>query len=176
MVLFSATLPPYLFKLKTYLQGLTRAGHTWVRHGVPPVCGRWLGSGLMFGWRETGHREHRRSTKREGIINNTCKNTLHQCQKLGKIFTGPTYKLLLSFTVISDVYRYFLQARFQNFRCLQVQSTPVISRLLGAKIHERELSGSPVISRCRAKATTREFRITDPHSQAFTTRKQYVER
>ena len=44
------------------------------------------------------------------------------------------------------------------------------------KIHERELSGSPVISRCRAKATTREFRITDPHSQAFTTRKQYVER
>ena len=45
--------------------------------------------------------------------------------------------------------------------CL-VQSTPVISRLLGAKIRERELSGSPVISRCRA---TREFRITDPHSQ-----------
>ena len=45
-----------------------------------------------------------------------------------------------------------------------VQSTPVISRLLGAKIRERELSGSPVISRCRAKATTREFRITDPHT------------
>ena len=43
-----------------------------------------------------------------------------------------------------------------------IQSTPVISRLLGAKIRERELSGSPVISRCRAKATTREFRITDP--------------
>ena len=57
-----------------------------------------------------------------------------------------------------------------------IQSTPVISRLLGVKIRERELSGSPVISRCRAKATTREFRITDPHSQAFTTRKQYVER
>ena len=51
----------------------------------------------------------------------------------------------------------------------QVQSTPVISRLLGAKICKRELSGSPVISRCRAKAT-------DPHSQAFTTRKQYVVR
>ena len=48
--------------------------------------------------------------------------------------------------------------------------------LLGAKFHERKLSGSPVISRCRAKAITREFRITDPHSQAFTTRKQYVER
>ena len=50
-----------------------------------------------------------------------------------------------------------------------IQSNPVISRLLGAKIRERELSGSPVISRCRAKITTREFRITDPHSQAFTT-------
>ena len=57
-----------------------------------------------------------------------------------------------------------------------LQSTPVISRLLGAKIRERELSGSPVISRCREKATTREFRSTDPHSQAFTTRKQHVER
>ena len=54
-----------------------------------------------------------------------------------------------------------------------VQSTPVISRLLGAKIRERELSGSPVISRCRAKATTREFHT---HSQPFTTRKQHVER
>ena len=57
-----------------------------------------------------------------------------------------------------------------------VQSTPVISRLLGAKIRERELSGSPFISRYRAKATTREFRITDTHSQPFTTRNQYVER
>ena len=57
-----------------------------------------------------------------------------------------------------------------------VQSIPVISRLLGAKISERELSGSPVISRCHAKAPTREFRITDPHSQAFTTLKQYDER
>ena len=59
---------------------------------------------------------------------------------------------------------------------ISVQSTPVISRLLGAKIRERELGGSPVISRCRTKASTREFRITDPHSQAFTTLKQYVER
>ena len=59
---------------------------------------------------------------------------------------------------------------------VKVQSTPVISRLLGSKIRERELSGSPVISRCRAKAPTRKFRITDPHSQAFTTLKQYVER
>ena len=39
----------------------------------------------------------------------------------------------------------------------KIQSTPVISRLLGAKICERELSGSPVISRFRAKATTRDF-------------------
>ena len=43
-----------------------------------------------------------------------------------------------------------------------VQSTPVISRLLGAKIRERELSGSPVISRCRAKATTQCHRPTLP--------------
>ena len=57
-----------------------------------------------------------------------------------------------------------------------IQSTPVISRLLGAKIRECEFSGSPVISRPRAKAPTREFRITDPHSLAFTTLKQYVER
>ena len=42
-----------------------------------------------------------------------------------------------------------------------IQSTPVISRLLGAKIRERELSGSPVIWRRRAKITTRELRITD---------------
>ena len=49
---------------------------------------------------------------------------------------------------------------------IYIQSTPVISRLLGAKIRERELSGSPVISRCRTKATTREFRITNTHSPA----------
>ena len=30
-----------------------------------------------------------------------------QCKKLGKIFTGPTYQLLLSFAVILDVYRSF---------------------------------------------------------------------
>ena len=49
----------------------------------------------------------------------------------------------------------------------QVQSTPFISRLLGAKIRERELSGSPVISRFPAKAATREFRMTDPHSGVY---------
>ena len=31
-----------------------------------------------------------------------------QCQKLAKIFTGPIYKLLLSFMVISDVCRSFI--------------------------------------------------------------------
>ena len=31
-----------------------------------------------------------------------------QCQKLGKIFTGPAFKLLLSFTAISDVYMSFI--------------------------------------------------------------------
>ena len=31
-----------------------------------------------------------------------------QCQKSGKIFTGMTYKLLSSFTVISDAYRTFI--------------------------------------------------------------------
>ena len=72
---------------------------------------------------------------------------------------------------------YTVECHFDAVQFVTIlQSTPIISRLLGAKIHERELSGSPVISRCRAKATTREFRITDPHSQAFTTRKQYVER
>ena len=44
----------------------------------------------------------------------------------------------------------------------EVQSTPVISRLLGAKIRERKLSGSPIISRFSAKATTRESRDLRP--------------
>ena len=38
-----------------------------------------------------------------------------------------------------------------------IQSTPVISRQLGAKIRERELRGSPVISCFRAKVQTRDF-------------------
>ena len=40
---------------------------------------------------------------------------------------------------------------------LLLQSTPVISRQLGAKIRERELSGSPVISHFRARATIRDL-------------------
>ena len=43
-----------------------------------------------------------------------------------------------------------------------VQSIPVISRQLGAKIGERELSGSPVISRESAKAQTRDFQDQSP--------------
>ena len=43
-----------------------------------------------------------------------------------------------------------------------VQTTPVISRQLGAKIRERELSGSPIISRFRAKAQTRDFQDQSP--------------
>ena len=40
---------------------------------------------------------------------------------------------------------------------LSIQSTLVISRQLGAKIRERELSGSPVILRFRAKATIHDL-------------------
>ena len=40
----------------------------------------------------------------------------------------------------------------------RIQSTPVISRQLGAKIREHELSGSPVI----AKAQTRNFQDQSP--------------
>ena len=36
-----------------------------------------------------------------------------QCKKLSTIFIGPTYKLLLSFTVISDVYRSFMRKKLQ---------------------------------------------------------------
>ena len=56
-----------------------------------------------------------------------------------------------------------------------VQSTPVISRHLGAKIQERELSGSPVISR---KAQTRDFHGSESHTvtSAPLITKQYVER
>ena len=38
----------------------------------------------------------------------TWKTTDMQRQRLGKIFTGPTYKLLLRFIVISYVYRFFI--------------------------------------------------------------------
>ena len=59
-----------------------------------------------------------------------------------------------------------------------IQSTPVISRQLGAKIRERELSGSPVISRESAKAQTRDFHGLEDHivTSAPFKPKQYVER
>ena len=43
-----------------------------------------------------------------GIVAVCVHCTSMQCQKLGKIFTGPTYKLLLSFMVISDIYWSFI--------------------------------------------------------------------
>ena len=48
------------------------------------------------------------------------------------------------------------------FLCVLVQSTPFISRELGAKIRERKLSGSLVISRFRAKAQTRDLKDHSP--------------
>ena len=49
---------------------------------------------------------------------------------------------------------------------------------LGAKIRERELSGSPVISHFRAKAQTRDFHGSESHTvtSAPLITKQYVER
>ena len=41
-----------------------------------------------------------------------------QCQKIAKIFTGLTYKLLLSFTFITDVYRSFSRNTFTTKYCL----------------------------------------------------------
>ena len=49
-----------------------------------------------------------------------------------------------------------------NVLIIHVQSTPVISRQLGDKISERELSGSPVISRFRAKAQPRDLQDHSP--------------
>ena len=43
-----------------------------------------------------------------------------------------------------------------------IQSTPVISRLLGSKFRERELSGSPVISREGADSRIQDHRPTFP--------------
>ena len=46
---------------------------------------------------------------------------------------------------------------YYKFQVLLVQSTPIISSQLGAKICEHELSGSPVMSRFHAKAKTSDF-------------------
>ena len=48
-----------------------------------------------------------------------------------------------------------------------IQSTPVISRQLGAKIRERELSGSPVISRLCARATISDLLDYRPTSSRW---------
>ena len=56
----------------------------------------------------------------------------------------------------------FLCNHFLHTKVRYLQSTPVISRQLGAKILERELSGSPVISRFRAKTQTRDLQDHNP--------------
>ena len=60
-------------------------------------------------------------------------NACNQCQKLGKIFTGLTYKLLLSFTVIPEVYRSFIPNKNYIY---QVLPYSVDSKLPGSfEIH-----------------------------------------
>ena len=60
-------------------------------------------------------------------------------------------------------------------RVMYVQSTPVISHHLGAKIRERELSGSPVISRFRAKSPNSRLPwIRVPHCDICTSYNQTV--
>ena len=59
------------------------------------------------------------------------------------------------------------------------QSTPVISRLLGAKIRERELSGSPVISRRLANSGSQNHtrrRLQLSNSMLSDNRGTYVSR
>ena len=48
---------------------------------------------------------------------------------IGKIFTGPTYKLLLSFTVNSNVYRSFIPTKSTFIKCCRNQW---ISKLPGS--------------------------------------------
>ena len=48
---------------------------------------------------------------------NYCHGTLSQCQKLGKIVTGLTLELLLSFMVISDVYGSFITNKSTFTKC-----------------------------------------------------------
>ena len=66
--------------------------------------------------------------------------------------------------------------------CL-LHSTPVISRQLGGKIRERELSGSPVISREISRAFARRPKLATSMDQSPTlwrlhllNPKQYVKR
>ena len=72
-----------------------------------------------------------------------------QCQKWGKIFTGPTYKLLLSFTVISDVYRSFILYK------LHILSTVLFSGFQSSRELWNPLS----------KAVPGKFHGSDGHSK-----------
>ena len=48
-------------------------------------------------------------------------STQSQCQKFGKIFTGPMYKLFLKFTIILDVYRSFIRNKISFTKCCLIQ-------------------------------------------------------
>ena len=69
-------------------------------------------------------------------------NLWYQYKKLGKIFTGRTYKLLLKFTVISEVYRSLFQVKLHlpsnsyslNFKAPRELENPPIKGVLG-KFH-----------------------------------------
>ena len=43
-----------------------------------------------------------------------------QCKKLGEMFTGPTYKLLSSFTIILDVYMSFIPKKLYLLSTVQL--------------------------------------------------------
>ena len=77
---------------------------------------------------------------------------------------------------VPNHYPHNVELLWRNFIVtLAVQSTPIISRQLGAKIRERELSGSPVISREGPNS-----RLAGSQSHILTSAplkpKQYVER
>ena len=85
-----------------------------------------------------------------------------------KISTYP-FHIMRKISIGVDIIFWFQYQRDNDCRLLEiaqiwipvVQSTPVISRLLGAKICEREFSGSPVI------AMTRDFQGHRPTYMTF---------
>ena len=68
--------------------------------------------------------------------------------------------------------------RWKSISIMLLQSTPVMSRQLGAKIREHELIGSPVISCFRAKAQYSRLAGSQSHTvtSAPLKPKQCVER
>ena len=53
-------------------------------------------------------------------------------KKIGKIFTGPTYKLVLSFTLIYDVYKSFIPNKHDKITLTKHCLDQCISKLPGA--------------------------------------------